>query len=73
MSVDAVVVRPDSKITLPLINEVSVIGLTPAQLTLRIAQASRASRGPERERDRPADQQPEGLHTGQVQKPGHAS
>ncbi len=39
MSAD-VVVRPDGKITLPLINELQAAGLTPAELTTSITKAS---------------------------------
>src|SRR5438874_4485567 len=34
-------VRPDGKITLPLLNEVQAVGLTPAQLRDRLVEASR--------------------------------
>lgn len=39
MSAD-VVVRPDGKITLPLLNEVQAAGLTPEQLRLRLTEAA---------------------------------
>ena len=39
LSVDLVVVRPDGRISLPLINDVDVAGLTPEQLRERLLQA----------------------------------
>ena len=56
-------VRPDGKISLPLLNDVQAAGLTPEQLRDSITEAADAvHRGPERHGGRPADQQPEGLH-----------
>jgi polysaccharide export outer membrane protein len=37
-----VVVRPDGKITLPLINDIQAAGLTPEELRLRVAEAASA-------------------------------
>jgi polysaccharide export outer membrane protein len=40
MSVDAVMVRPDGKISLPLLNEVQAAGSTPEQLRARLMEAA---------------------------------
>ena len=62
MSAD-VAVRPDGKISLPLINEIPAAGLTPEQLREQITRRGEAvHRGPERHGRRQPDQQPEGLH-----------
>ena len=42
MSAD-VVVRPDGKISLPLLNEVQAVGLTPEQLRAALRKAPRSS------------------------------
>jgi polysaccharide biosynthesis/export protein len=41
MSLDAIAVRPDGKITLPLLNDVQAAGLTPDQLRDRITELAR--------------------------------
>jgi len=40
MSVDSVVVRPDGKISLPIINDLQAAGLTPEQLRITVAEAA---------------------------------
>ena len=40
LSVDAVTVRPDGMISLPLINEIKAAGLTPEQLRVKLAEAA---------------------------------
>ena len=61
MSAD-VAVRPDGKISLPLLNDVQAAGLTPPQLRERLdEEAKRYRRGPERHGRRAADQQPQGV------------
>lgn len=40
MSVDSVVVRPDGKISLPILNELQAAGLTPDQLRVNVADAA---------------------------------
>lgn len=40
MSVDAVMVRPDGKISLPLLNEIQAAGLTPEQLHVKLKEAA---------------------------------
>jgi polysaccharide export outer membrane protein len=40
MSVDSVVVRPDGKISLPILNELQAAGLTPDQLRVNVATAA---------------------------------
>ena len=62
LSVDAAV-RPDGRITVPLLNDLPAAGLTPDQLRERIqTAASQVRRGSERDRRGQGDQQPEGLH-----------
>ena len=62
MSAD-VVVRPDGKISLPLLNDVQAAGLTPEQLRAQLDEGGgEVRRGPERDRGRQGDQQPQGVH-----------
>ncbi len=62
MSAD-VVVRPDGKISLPLLNDVQAAGLTPDQLrTQRHRGGDEIRRGPERHGGGQGDPQPQGLH-----------
>ena len=70
MSAD-VVVRPDGKISLPLLNDVQAAGLTPDQLRARAREGGgEVHRGAQRDGGREGDQQPQGLHHRQVVKPG---
>ena len=62
MSAD-VVVRPDGKISLPLLNDVQAAGLTPDQLRAQLDEGGgEVHRGAERDRRRQGDQQPQGVH-----------
>ena len=64
-----VVVRPDGKISLPLINDIQAAGLTPEELRKNVTEAaSEVHRGPDRHGRRQADQQPEGVHHGRGQQ-----
>ena len=65
------VVRPDGKITLPLINDVYAAGLTPDQLREKVlTEAARYLEDPVADRRRQADQQPEGVHHGRSGQAG---
>ena len=58
-----VTVRPDGRITLPLIGDLQAAGLTPEALKTAIhTAASKLIEDPSDHRDRAADQQPQGLH-----------
>ena len=66
-----VVVRPDGKISLPLLNDMQAAGLTPEQLRERHREGGdQVHRRPERHGRRQGDQQPQGVITGKVAKPG---
>ena len=71
MSLD-VVVRPDGKISLPLVNDVQAAGLTPEQLRASLIRGGgEVHRRSERDRRREGDQQPARCSSpGNVAKPG---
>ena len=73
MSAD-VVVRPDGRISLPLLNDVQAAGSRPSSCA-RSSRRRRRSSSPEPERDRRRedDQQPQGLHHRQRREAGHVS
>ena len=69
-----VAVRPDGKISLPLLNDVQAAGLTPPQLRDRLTELSQKyPRRPERHDRRPSDQQQEGIHHWSGQQGRHLS
>ena len=62
MSAD-VVVRPDGKISLPLLNEVQAAGYTPEQLRGEVRRGrEQVPRGTERDRCRQGNPQPQSVH-----------
>ena len=61
LSAPEVTVRPDGKVTLPLLNDVQAAGRTPEQLRDAIREAAQqVRRGPESDGDRQGDQEPPG-------------
>ena len=71
MSAD-VVVRPDGKISLPLLNDIQAAGLTPDQLRAQIEKAAtKFVAGSERHGHRQGDQQPQGAHHRQGRQGRH--
>ena len=57
-----VVVRPDGKITLPLVNDIQAAGLTPEQLRDRVTSEAAKYRRPQPHGRRQTDQQPQRVH-----------
>lgn len=71
MSSEAVVVRPDGKITLPLINDIQAAGLTPEQLRQRVnTEAARFLENPSASVFVKAINSRKVFITGEVTKPG---